>query len=179
MVDPVATHRLSYRILFIAIVLGIFFLRLLPLSTVPSRWPQPDILLCLTFAWLLRRPDYVPVIAVAAIFFIDDIFTLRPLGLHSAIVLAATEFIRSRDVVLRDAPLMIEWLVVGIVFTAITLSNWLILFLFVIDQPPLGQLLAETLTTLLAYPLVILASVHLARVRKAAMGQVDALGHRL
>jgi len=41
--------------------------RILPLSTEPGSVPGPDVVLCLTFAWVLRRPEYVPALLIAAV----------------------------------------------------------------------------------------------------------------
>ena len=108
MVDPASASRISHRLLFVAIAALILFLRLLPLTAEPVRWPGPDLILCLTFAWILRRTDYLPAYLIVIVFFVDDLLSMRPPGLWTLLALFATEFLRSREMLLRDLPFALE-----------------------------------------------------------------------
>ena len=68
------------RAAFVGISLLIMFFHLLPLETTPRRWAAPDLLVCLCFAWALRRPDYVPALAVAGVMLLADLMFQRPPG---------------------------------------------------------------------------------------------------
>ena len=70
--------------LYVAAALVIVMAGLLPLGPGWVRWTGPDLLLALTFAWVLRRPDQAPVLLVAAVFLLADLLTLRPPGLRAA-----------------------------------------------------------------------------------------------
>ena len=59
-----------------------------------ATWPAPDLMLALTLAWVVRRPDLLPAPLIAAYFFVEDILMMRPPGLWALIVLGATEFLR-------------------------------------------------------------------------------------
>lgn len=179
MVDPIAASRFSYRLLFLGLAAAILFVRLLPLSAVPARFPGPDLLLCLTLVWIQRRPDYVPAFIIAAVFLLDDVLAMRPPGLWALIVLMGTEFLRSRETTLRDLPFVVEWGATSALIVAMTLINWLVLALFMVPQVGFGQITLHMLATIAAYPAVTLAMLLLVRLRKAAKGEVDALGHRL
>ena len=48
------------RTMFILLSVGVIFLHLLPLSTLPGTLAAPDIILALAFCWALRRPEFVP-----------------------------------------------------------------------------------------------------------------------
>lgn len=179
MVDPLTTRRLVHRALFLAIAAVILFLRLLPLSPGTGGLPGPDIFLALTLAWVLRRPDYVPAALIVAVILLEDLMFMRPPGLWPLMVLLGTEFLRRREQALRDLPFMLEWLVIGGVLAAMFLGNRAVLALVMVPQPGLGQDLLRLLATLAAYPVVVAASRLAFGLRRAAPGEVDALGHRL
>ncbi|MGB7268090.1 MAG: rod shape-determining protein MreD [Albidovulum sp.] len=179
MVESPATRRLGFRALFIGIAAIIIFFRILPLSTLPPRWPGPELLLCLTVVWVLRRPDYVPALLIAGVFLIDDLLALRPPGLWALIVLLGTEFLRSRENSTRDLPFFAEWMMAGGVIAVMTLANSFVHFLFMIPQASFAQVSVQLVATLMAYPFLALAMQLAFGLRRAATGEVDALGQRL
>ncbi len=179
MVDPVAASRFAYRCLFVGLAAAIIFARLLPLNATPSQLPGPDLILCLALVWIQRRPDYLPAFLVVVVFFVDDILSMRPPGLWTLIVLLGTEFMRSRETTLRDIPFLIEWAISSAMIAAIAVAHWLVLSLFVVPQPGFGAIVLRILTTAIAYPAVVVATLLAFGVRKTAKGEVDALGHRL
>lgn len=179
MVDPIRRARLVHGALFVALAAMVLFLRMLPLTAVPARWPGPDLILCLALVWVLRRPDYVPALLIALVLLVEDLLTMRPPGLWPLIVLGATEFLRSREAVLRDLPFLLEWLMAGALILAMMLVNHAVLALFVVPQGGVGPEMIRALVTMTAYPLVVLASLRGFGLRKVAPGEVDALGHRL
>lgn len=179
MVDPIRRARLLHSGLFVALAAAVLFLRMLPLTALPARWPGPDLILCLTLVWVLRRPDYVPALLIALVVLVEDMLAMRPPGLWPLIVLTATEFLRSREAVLRDLPFALEWLMAGALIVAMVLVNHAVLSLFVVPQGGVGPELIRALATMAAYPLVVVASLRAFGLRKVAPGEVDALGHRL
>ncbi|MEZ5882984.1 MAG: rod shape-determining protein MreD [Paracoccaceae bacterium] len=179
MVDPLTTRRILHRALFAGIAAVILFLHLLPLSSGAGGIPGPDLMLALTLAWVLRRPDYVPALLIVAVFLLEDLMYMRPPGLWPLIVLLGTELLRAREQGLRDLPHVLELAVVGGLMVAMLIARRLVLALVMIEQPPLGMELLRLLVTLAAYPLVVVASRLALGLRRAAPGEVDALGHRL
>lgn len=179
MVDPFAAARLGHRSLFFALSALIIFMRILPLSTTPGDWPGPDLLLCLTVVWVLRRPDYIPALAVAAVFFIDDLITLRPPGLWALIVLLGTEYLRTREVSTRDLPFLLEWIFASAVIAVMIFTNRFVYAILLIPQSGSAPVLVQYLATILAYPILALVMQLSFGLRRAAPGEVDALGHRL
>ena len=84
-----ATRRVwSFRFLYVASCAAIMFFHLLPLQTSPGRWGAPDFLSALTYAWVLRRPEYVPALLIAAMMLLADMLFMRPPGLQAALVVA-------------------------------------------------------------------------------------------
>ena len=198
MVDPRTATRISYRGLYVGLVALIVFYRLLPLSALPSSWPLPgfillrmpawmlpgqwpgaDVLLCLTVVWILRRPDFIPATIVVAVFLVDDLLSMRPPGLWAAIVLLGTEFLRARETASRDLPFLGEWMMAGVVIVMMTLAYRLFSAIFIIPQVSLGATILSMLATILAYPVLAILMQMVFGLRRAATGEVDALGHRL
>lgn len=179
MVDPVAARVWFYRAAFLGLALFILFVRILPVGTAPGSWPGPDLMLCLMLAWVTRRPDYLPAPMVAGVVLVEDLMFMRPPGLWAAIVVMATEFLRSRAPLTRELGFVAEWLMVGVVMLAMLLGYRTVLALAFVDQAPFGMAFAQTAMTILCYP-VVTGLLHLAlRLRKPSTGEVDAFGRRL
>jgi rod shape-determining protein MreD len=179
MVDPIRARHLAYRLMFLGLAAFFLFLRLLPLSAMPARVPGPDLLLALALLWVLRRPEQVPALMIAAVFLVEDLMTGRPPGLWAAIVLGGTEFLRAREQGLRDAHFMFEWMAAGLVILAMILVNHLVLALFVVPQATLGPEMLHGVMTIFAYPFLALALQMSIGLRRAAPGEVDAMGRRI
>jgi rod shape-determining protein MreD len=178
MANPVSTRRLGFRALWLALAMAMMLALLLPLHPGPGRIPAPDVLLMMTFAWVLRRPDYVPVGAIAAIFLLADFLFMRPPGLWAALVVVATEYLRAREPGWRDNPFLLEWGIVSAVTVALTLTNTIALAVFFVDRPGLGLMLLHLAITIASYPLVVLLTATFFGLKKSAPGEVDQLGHR-
>ena len=154
MIDPVLAHRWGHRVAFVGIAAVFFFLRILPLETTPGGWPGPDLLLALAFAWVLRRPDYVPAALIVAVFLLDDMLSQRPPGLWTVLVLTGTEFLRGRIALLRGQPFLAEWAMVAATALCMVMAYRLVLALALVPQAGLMQDIARLVVTLLAYPAV-------------------------
>lgn len=169
----------AYRGLFAGLALTFVFLRLLPLSNGQASWPGPDLLVCLAFVWVIRRPDYVPVLLVAAVTLFTDFLLQRPPGLWTACVILGLEFLRSRSGQTRTLPPLAELGFVAVVLTAVIFGHRLILQLFAVPVAPVAQDVMLLLFSILAYPFVALVSHALLGVRKPIPGEVNVRGQRL
>ena len=114
----------GHRLTFLGLAALIAFVQLLPLDLGPGGFPGPDVLLLLALSWVVMRPDYVPVTLLAVVFFLADLLFMRPLGLWTALVILASEFLRVRSFTLRDTPFLLEWLQVAAAITVI-IASWL------------------------------------------------------
>ncbi len=166
------------RLGFIALGTVIIFFHLLPLNTAPPRWAPPDVLIASAFAWSLRRPDYVPIVSLAAVMLMADLMYQRPPGLMAALVVLGCEYLKTRFGRLSDASFAGEWAAVCIVVVAITILNRMILILLGVDVAPLGLTLLQMIMTLAVYPVVVLVTQSVLGVRKLAPSDADALGTR-
>jgi rod shape-determining protein MreD len=179
MIDPVAARLWLYRFAFAGIAGVILFIRLLPIGGQAGDWPGPDLMLCLMLAWVTRRPDYLPAPLIAGIVLIEDLILMRPPGLWAAIVVLATEFLRGRSALTRELGFLAEWFLIAGVCFAMLAGYRLIQGLAFLDQPALGYAFAQTVMTVLCYP-VVAGLLHLALgLRKPSTGEVDDWGRRL
>ena len=177
--EVVTRRRWAYWALFIAIVIVVVFARLIPLQTTPSSWAAPDLLICLCFSWVLRRPDYMPVLLVAIVMLGTDFLFMRPPGLMAALTVLGAEFLRSRSHVLRELSFSLEWGMVAGVITGIMVANRVALIFVMAPRPSLSLSLSQLLLTLAVYPIVVAFSRYGLGIRKISPGEVDALGHRI
>ncbi len=146
----------GYRVLFVALAALLAFLQLLPLDPGPGQLPGPDILLLIALCWTVVRPALVPVWLLALVFLVSDLLLMRPPGLWTALAVLGCEFLRSRRVLLRNAPFPFEWLLVAVVIAAMTVANTLILSMFAVPQPTFGLTVIRMVFTILGYPLVVI-----------------------
>lgn len=166
------------RLLYLVIAVVLVLVNLIPLDTRPRNWAGPDLLVALTFAWTLRRPEFVPAFFVAIVVLLADLLFLRPPGLWTALVVMAVQTLRSRARILRDQSFVTEWLAVSGLFVAISLGNRLVLAILLVPQAPLGLSVIHVVMTLICYPVVVMISQYVFGVRKSAPGDLDRLGQR-
>ncbi|MBK5935113.1 hypothetical protein CCR78_14155 [Rhodovulum imhoffii] len=151
-------RQFLYPLVFAGVGLAFLFVRLLPVGSLVGGFPGPDVMLCLAFAWVQRRPDYLPPLLLVAVFLTLDLMLLRPPGLWTALVLLGAEFLRSRRQLSAEMPFGVEWALVGVVLVMITLLEALILSLTAVHHPGIGQALMQTVSTLAAYPVIVFVS---------------------
>lgn len=177
--DNLSTSRVwTMRLMYVGLALVILFFHLLPLDTLPSRWAPPDLLIAFTFAWTLRRPDFVPVLLIACVLLMADFMLQRPPGLLSALVVAGSAYLRNWSAGLSDASFLGEWASVGLVLVSIMVLNRMTLGLTAVEQAPLWLVLIQLVLTIVVYPLVAFISQNLFGVRKLTPADVDILGGR-
>ncbi|MGH1331032.1 MAG: rod shape-determining protein MreD [Paracoccaceae bacterium] len=179
MVDPITSRRWIYRGLLLVISAVVIFFHLLPIRVGQAYWPGPDLVLGFAFAWVMRRPEFVPVLLVGGLVLLTDILFLRPPGLWAALAVIGLEFLRAREHLSRDLPFPVEWAMVAAVLIAMTLADRFFLAVFAVDQVGLGLAVMQLITTIAVYPLIVLISGTLLGIHKIAPGEVDDMGHRL
>lgn len=166
------------RATFLAIALVILFVQLLPLQTLPPDWAGPDILLAMTVVWVSRRPDHVPMLLIAGLFFLVDLLLQRPPGLMAALVLILTEFLRARTSGFRSVAFGLEWGTVAMGILAVTLANRFAMMIVMLPQAPLRLTLGQMVLTILAYPVVAALAYVALGIRRATPGEFTTLGGR-
>ena len=149
-----------------------------PVDT-PKRWIAPDLLLLITLAWVARRPSFVPILGVAAVFLLSDLLYQRPPGLWTALVLILSEALRARANSMRTLPFWLEWATVAGGILLITGIYRFTLSMVLVPQASLGLTLIQATLTIASYPLVVFVSYALFGVNRPAPGEVDEFGRRL
>lgn len=148
----------AMRALYLASCGAMILAALLPLGGLPRSVPPPDFILALTFAWLMRRPEQVPLWSVVAVFAVADIVFMHPPGLHTALAVLATEYIRTHPRLSREPSLASEVARVAVLVIAIAVAERLLLAVTLSPAPPLGAALAQALLTILVYPAAVLVT---------------------
>ncbi|WP_170333461.1 rod shape-determining protein MreD [Ruegeria arenilitoris] len=166
------------RGLYLFLAALILFLHLLPLDTKPDRWPFPDLLIALTFVWVLRRPEFVPTLLVAFVMLMADLLLQRPPGLLAALVVLGATYLRSAAFGLRDSGFVGEWSTVAAVITTIFLLNRVILAILSVQQAALGPVVIQVVLTIAVYPLIVLFTQNGLGVRRKSSAETGALGAR-
>lgn len=177
--DSLAPSRIwVMRLCYAGLAMVILFFHLLPLDTLPRGWAAPDLLLALTLAWALRRPDFVPPVLIAVVILLADLLLQRPPGLLAALTVAGAAFLNSRVGGHGDTGFVAEWLAVAVVLIAIALLYRIVLAVTSVDQAPLFLMASQLLLTILIYPLVAGTSQAVFGVRRLTPADAEALGAR-
>ncbi len=158
--------------LFFTLLIPIFYL--LPLSIAPRQWAAPDVLLALSFAWAVRRMEYVPTLSILAAFFMSDLLLQRPLGLLTALALIGLEWAKGREGRHSETTFIAEWLTFGVMVVGILLGYRAIMLLVVAEPGPLHLAVIQAAGTIAIYPLVVLFSHFIIGVRRITPGEYDA-----
>jgi rod shape-determining protein MreD len=167
------------RLAFCGLALMVIFFHLLPLDTSPIQWAPPDVLLALVLVWSARRPDFVPAPLIAAVMLMADLMLQRPPGLMAMLVVLGSEYLKGRAHPQLEAGFAAEWIAAAAAITVITLGNRLILGMVAVEQASIGLILIQMVLTIAVYPLLVMVSQSLMKVRKLSPAAADALGGRL
>lgn len=168
------TNRALFGLSYAGVSLGLILMHIVPTDIGPDGYPGPDLLVCITFAWVLRRPQYVPTLLIAGVFLLSDVLYMRPPGLWTALVVVAVETLRSREAVLREQPVAVEFGTVAAVIAVLHLADWLLLMLFGVPQARFGPMLLQLISTVVAYPMVVVLSRLVFKVQKMTPVEYDA-----
>ncbi len=179
MADRAGADVWIYRGTFVLIAVVLFFVRLLPLGSEAGHWPGPDLLVGVILAWVMRRPDYLPVWLIAMVVLTEDMLLMRPPGLWTALVVIAAEFLRGRVALTRELNFAVEWLLAAALILGLLLAYRLIFAATLIPQPGFGFALVQAIGTVICYPVLVIFSQMVLNVHKPAMGEVDARGRKL
>ncbi|MCH2163693.1 MAG: rod shape-determining protein MreD [Marinovum sp.] len=178
MADGIASRLWGMRLAYLGLAVFIVFCQLVPIETVPRNWAAPDFLLALTFAWSLRRPDYVPLFSIALAMLFADMMLDRPPGLMAALTVLVCASLQRRVFRVRDEGFATELLLVAVSIALVIVGSRVILTVLFVPTPPLGLTLFMGVMTLAAYPIVVFLSHLVLGVRAQAPGQ-DVVGRSL
>jgi rod shape-determining protein MreD len=163
---------------YLALCMAVMFFQLLPLGTVPRSFAGPDLLLAFTLAWAARRPEYVPLLSIAAIALLADFLFQRPPGLWATLLVLASGAVKRRAAGLRGQTFAVEWLNISVVMICVLLLYRLVLSTLMIPQAPLLLATIQILMSIATYPLIVLITTLAFGVQPAQPGDGDTLGGR-
>ena len=166
------------RALLAGLLSLIIFTSLLPLGPMFGGIPGPYLAMCLLFAFVLRRPDYVPLGLVLVMVFAADALLMRPLGLWTLIMLVATEFLRRSVVQTEALTPEEEFGQILPVMLACFIAERLILLALLAEPPVFFSQVIHVGMTLVFYPIIVLFTHSVLGVRRLQPGEVDTLGGR-
>jgi rod shape-determining protein MreD len=169
------SHIWTYRAIFLLVCGAIILGRLLPLGLGESGLPGPDLLLAVTFAWLLRQPAVVPIASIIAVFLLADFLFQRPPGLWTALAVVASESLRRRRLQMTEFPFLVEWGAIAGAVAGMVLAERAILWVLFADLPSLGLSLTQGIVTVAIYPIVVTVSKFLFGLRKLGPADLEPL----
>ena len=151
--------------LFVVLALSSVYFNLMPLQTTAETLVMPDILVALAAAWIIRRPQSMPLLLTAGLFLLADFLMDRPVGRWAVIALLSVEFMRGQRDTLRNRPFPAEWaafagaLAVGLIVEALVLQ------LTLVDRPGGDIPLQLFAVTVVSYPVIVLLLHAVFRIR--------------
>ena len=168
-----------YRLVFGLVLAALLFAGLVPKPVLPEHIPRPDLAFCLASAWILRRPDYTPVAFVILYELATEILYNQPAGLWSALVFASLIFLRRQVDRVRHLPFWFEWFLVSVTIAGAAMIYGGVLVLLFVPTSIIHHTALHMLTTMLAYPAVVLATNWIFRLRKSTSTEAGLLdsGH--
>jgi rod shape-determining protein MreD len=116
---------------------------------------------------------------IVLVVLIEDLILMRPPGLWTALVVLASEFLRSRVALTRELNFVTEWVLVATLMLGILLSYRAILAVAFVPQAPFGFSAVQVLWSIVLYPIVVGLSRLVLDLRKPATGEIDSFGRRL
>lgn len=155
MVKRVVRLRIVKRLFYVVLCLLILFAQLLPFSTAPRSWAGPDLMVALTYAWAVRRPDYVPTALVTAMFLLSDVLLYRPLALWTLVVVVTVVLVKIRREI-HDRPVLpVEFVNFTLTYIMVNLCYRFILGIFFVETAPIFLTLTQIVSTVAAYPVIV------------------------
>lgn len=180
MMEDISTFRFwMYRVYFVAIGFVLILWSIIPFDMSAGALPYPDFFYCLTMAYVVRRPEYVPIWTIFLVFFMRDILTQAPLGLFTLLVVMGSEVVRANIQAFREYIFGLEWLWVATIFAVITVVQQVMLALTLSDAPRFVEQLLLILLTVLAYPVIVGVMKFGFGIIRPRPGALDAWGRRL
>lgn len=157
--------RWMFRLLLLVICLLVLLTGTVPGLPGAGHPLTPDILFCVTIAWLVRQPDHLPPIMLVILYLLRDIVLGQPVGLWtSAMLLAGLAAVMLRGWLMTRS-FITEWAVAMVLHVSVLLFVSIVLTVALLPGISIEFLGASVLATALAYPLVALFIRYVCRIR--------------
>lgn len=177
--DISVLHLAMLRIMFLFFGLMFVIGGLIPFDLTAGRVPGPNLLFCVTFVLVIRRPEVVPVWSIFAVYFLQELFSSSAFGLWTLLVVLATELVRTNLQAFREYNFMLQCLWFGSVLLGMLAVQKAVLTLSVVTGPTVNDQMIIFALTLLCYPVTALIMEFIFGIDTPAPGELDARGQRL
>ncbi len=161
MTDPLTARIWLFRSYYLTLCLFVMIWKILPLGIDDGAIPVPNLIMALTFAWVLRQPNTVPLGAIAFIFLTNDFLTHAPVGLGALIMVLASERLRRLQPEISNMTFLGEFGMVTGTIALCTLAERVILGVLLAEQAPFLQVALHAIVTIACYPVVVVISKYL------------------
>ncbi len=150
--NELPNRLLRLRCTFLVIAVLLIMLPTLPIQTAFNHIFIPDLLLIMTFTWVMQRPDVIGPITITAVFLFADFILQRPPGLWAVIVLFAATFLGMRAARFKEVFFIYEWATVSVIVVFCYLSQYIVMRFTFLVLHDLKLLINTGLTTIFFYP---------------------------
>ncbi|MDG2340003.1 MAG: rod shape-determining protein MreD [Paracoccaceae bacterium] len=176
MAERYRTHLWAMRLLYAALCSLVMMFHLLPLGQLATVSFTPDVILCLTLAWVIRRPEYAPILLIAIVALLADLLLMRVPGLWAALVVLLANSIGKKRRRMRSTGFAVEWFRVSSGIAVIFVVQRIALSLLFVEPAPIIANLAQFIATIAAYPLIVALTAGVLRIRKPDLIEAEAGG---
>ena len=179
MADRGSLYLWTMRCLYAGLCGLVVMFHLLPLGQMDTVVFSPDIILCLTIAWVVRRPEYAPILLIAGVALLADLLLMRPPGLWAALTVLLANSISKQRGKMRSTGFGVEWFRVSFGMAVIFVVERIAFGVLFVTPPSLAAGVAEFAATAICYPIVVGVTAGLLRVRKPELIETPAGGRRV
>ena len=152
--NEIPNRLLMLRCTFLVIAFFLIMLPTLPIRIDFNHIFIPDLLLIMTFSWVMQRPDIIGPITITVVFLFADFILQRPPGLWTVIVLFAATFLGMRSARFKEVFFIYEWATVSVIVFFCYLAQYIVMrftFLAIYD---LKIMTITGLITVFSYPVL-------------------------
>jgi len=178
MAEKTGLHLWSMRLLYVVLCGLVVMFHLLPLGQIDAITFSPDIILCITLAWVVRRPDYAPIFLIAGVALLAELLLMRAPGLWAALTVLLADSITKQRNKMRSTGFGVEWFRVTVGIAAIFILERIANGVLFLETPPLGASIAQFLATVVAYPIIVGITSGIIRIRKPELIETTTGGRR-
>ena len=150
--NELPNRLLRLRCIFLVMAIFLIMLPTLPIRADFNHIFIPDLLLIMTFTWVMQRPDVIGPITITIVFLFADFILQRPPGLWAVIVLLAATFLGMRSARFKEIFFIYEWATVSVIIVFCYLTQYILMRLTFLAIYDLKLLTTTALTTIFFYP---------------------------
>lgn len=171
-----AARLWSMRALFAALCGFVLAYHLLPIAPLSHIFMPPDLILGLSLAWTVRRPEYAPIWLIAIVALLADLLLMRVPGLWAAMTVLAAGYVQRRRGQMQNTGFGVEWAHVCLAVAGAFLLQRVAYAVLILDPLPTAGIFTQFVTTVATYPLMVALTIWVFQVRKPVL--IEGAGHK-